>query len=37
MILDNVDILYIEDVNVFRPVLKNNTATMFFLKKTFLV
>ena len=37
MILDYVDILYLEDGNGCRPVLKNNTATMFFLKKPFLV
>ena len=37
--LYKVDILYLEDgtVTVGRPVLKNNTATMFFLKKTVLV
>ena len=32
-----VDILHLEDGNVYRPVLKNKTATMFFLKKPFLV
>ena len=37
VILDNADVLHLEDGNVCRPVLKNNTATMFFLKKSFLV
>ena len=35
--LDNVDILYLENRNLFRPILKNKTATMFSLKKPFLV
>ena len=30
VVLDNVDILYLEDGNVCRPVLKNNTTTMFY-------
>ena len=30
VILDNVDILNLEDENVYRPVLKNKSATMFF-------
>ena len=29
VILDNVDVLYLEDGNVCRPVLKNNTTTIF--------
>ena len=35
MNLNNVDVSYLEDVNVglYRQVLKNKTATMFFLKK----
>ena len=33
----NVDVLYLEDGNVCRPVLKNKTSTMFFLKKSVLV
>ena len=36
VILDNVDILYLEDENVYRPVLKNKIATMILLKKPFL-
>ena len=38
MILDYVDVLYLEDGNGCRPVLKNNTATMFmfFIKQLFL-
>ena len=36
VILDNVDVLCLEDGNVYKPVLKNNTTTMFFLKKKFL-
>ena len=36
VILENVDVLYLEDRNACRPVLEKNTATMFFLKKTFL-
>ena len=35
--LDNVDILYLENGNVYRPRLKHKTATIFFLKKLFLV
>ena len=35
--LDNVDVLYLENWNVDRPVLKNITATIFYLKKPFLV
>ena len=35
MILDYVDVLYLKDGNECRPVLKYNTATMFFLKETF--
>ena len=35
--LDNVDLLYLEDLNVHKPVLENKTATVFFLKKPFLV
>ena len=35
VILDNVDVLYIEDV--CRPLLKNDSTTMFFSKKSFLV
>ena len=35
--LDNVDVLYFEYGNVYRPVLKNKTATMFCLQKRFLV
>ena len=35
VILDNVDILNLEDENVYRPVLKNKSATMFFLKNLF--
>ena len=35
--LDNVDILYLENGNIYRPVLKNKTPTLFFLKKPFLV
>ena len=39
MILNCVDVLYLEDGNGYtcRPVLKNNTATMFFSQKPFLV
>ena len=38
VILDNVDNLFLKDVNLFMPVLKTNTATMlFFSKKLFLV
>ena len=33
MSLDNVDVLYLEDWNVYRPVLKNLTANKFFLRK----
>ena len=35
--LDNVVVLYLEDGNVYRPVLKNETTTMFFVKTHFLV
>ena len=35
MNLDNVDVSYLEDGNVYRPVLKKNPN--FFLKKSFLV
>ena len=35
MILDNADVLYLEDGNVYRPVLRNKTTTVFFLKKNF--
>ena len=37
MILDrpDVDVLYLEDGDVYRPTLENKTTTMFFLKKTF--
>ena len=35
VILDNEDVLYLEDGNVCRPVLKNNTAPMFFSQKAF--
>ena len=34
-ILDDIDVLYLEDRNEHRLLLKNKTATMFFLKKTF--
>ena len=34
VIIDNVDVLYLEEGNVYRLVLKNNTATMFFSQKT---
>ena len=34
--LNNVDVLYLEEENVHRPVLKKKTASMFFLKKPFL-
>ena len=37
MILGNEDVLYLEDGNVYRLVLKNKTAMMFFLKNLFLV
>ena len=37
VILDYVDVLYLENGNGCRPVLKNNTATTFVLKKTFQV
>ena len=29
---DNIDDLYLEDGNVFRPVLKNEIETIFFKK-----
>ena len=35
VILDNVDVLYLEDGNLCRPLLKNKTETMFFLKNLF--
>ena len=35
--LENVEVLYLEDGDVYRPELKITTATMFFLKKPFLV
>ena len=35
--LDIVDAFYLEVENVYRPVLKNKTATVFFLKEIFLV
>ena len=35
--INKVKVLYIEDVNVYRSVLKNKAATMFLLKKAFLV
>ena len=35
--LDNVHVLYLEEHNVYGPVLKNKNATMFFLKKPYLV
>ena len=37
VILGNEDVLYLEDGNVYRLVLQNKTATMFFLKNIFLV
>ena len=39
VILDNLDVLYLEGQNVFRSVLKNKTSTVtvFFLKKPFLI
>ena len=37
VILDNVNVLYLKNGNVHRPLLKNNNVTMFFLKKSFLV
>ena len=36
VILENVDFMYLEDINLYRPVLNNKIATMFFLKETFL-
>ena len=37
MNLDNANVLYLEDIQlyVYRPVLKNKTATLLFLKKLF--
>ena len=35
MNLDDVDVLYVENGNAYKPVLKNKTTTMFFLKKPF--
>ena len=37
VILDYVDVLYLEDGNVYRSALKNKTTAMFFLKIAFLV
>ena len=37
VIIANVNVLYSEDGKVYRPVLKNKTATMFFSPKPFLV
>ena len=33
MNLNNVDALYLEDENVYRPILKSKTAAMFFFSK----
>ena len=33
VILENSDVLYLEDGNTVRPVLKHNTTTMFFSKQ----
>ena len=33
--LDNVDVLYLEDGNVYRPVLKNKPPNYIFLKNFF--
>ena len=35
VLLDNVDVLYLEDGNLCIQVLKNNTATIFFSQETF--
>ena len=35
MNLDNADVLYLKDGNVYRQVLKIKTTTMFYLKKLF--
>ena len=35
VIIDNADVLYLEDWNGHSLVLKNKTATIFFLKKPF--
>ena len=32
---NNVNVLYSEDGNVYRPILKYKTATMFFFSKAF--
>ena len=37
MNIDNVDVLYLEDENVYRPVLKNNRNYVFSQKNFFLV
>ena len=36
VILENVDVLYLEEGNTVRPVLKHNTTTMFFLKTKYM-
>ena len=35
VILDNINVLYLEDLNEYRSAVKNKTATMFFSLKTF--
>ena len=36
VILENVDfVLYLKDANIYKPILKTKTATMFLFKKTF--
>ena len=35
VVLDNVDVLYLEDKNVYRSVLKKKLQLCFFLKKLF--
>ena len=35
VLLDNVEVLYLEDGNLCIQVLKNNTATIFFSQETF--
>ena len=35
MNLNNVDALYLEDENVYRPILKNKIAAMFFSLKIY--
>ena len=37
IVLGNEDVLYLEDGNVYRLVLKNKTTTFFLLKNLFLV